>query len=74
MSLPEVIRVSAGRDGQMTLSVENNDKRLKQLRLGLAFPRHIYSPNQDLVTELPAETVSSLISWPFKALSEVVSV
>ena len=43
VSLPEVVRVSAGRDGQMTLSVDNNDIRLKQLRLGLAFPRQVYS-------------------------------
>jgi len=70
VSLPEVVRVSAGRDGQMTLSIENKDIRLKQLRLGLAFPRQIYSPNQDLVTELPAETAGSLIYWPFKAFKQ----
>ena len=70
VSLPDVVRVSAGRDGQMNLAVDNTDIRLKQLRLGLSFPRQIYSPNQDLVTELPAETTSSLISWPFKALKQ----
>lgn len=70
VSLPEVVRVSAGRDGQMTLSIENKDSRLKQLRLGLAFPRQIFSPNQDLVTELPAETAGSLIYWPFKAFKQ----
>jgi len=70
VSLPEVVRVSAGRDGQMTLSVDNDDIRLKQLRLGLAFPRQVYSPNHDIVTELPADTTTSLISWPFKALKQ----
>jgi len=70
VSLPEVVRISAGRDGQMNLSVDNPDIRLKQLRLGLAFPRQIYSPNQELVTMLPAESTSSLISWPFKALKQ----
>jgi uncharacterized protein (DUF58 family) len=70
VSLPEVVRISAGRDGEMTLSVDNKDSRLKQLRLGLAFPRQIYSPNQEIVTELPAETTSSLIPWPFRALKQ----
>ncbi len=70
VSLQEVVRVSAGRDGEMTLAIDNNDIRLTQLRLGLAFPRQIYSPNQDLITELPAETTSSLIYWPFKALKQ----
>jgi len=54
----------------MTLSIDNKDIRLQQLRLGLAFPRQIYSPNQDLVTELPSETTSSLVYWPFKALKQ----
>ncbi len=70
VSLPDVVRISAGRDGQINLAVDNPDIRLKQLRLGLAFPRQIYSPNQDLVTLLPAETTSSLIAWPFKALKQ----
>ena len=70
VSLQEVVRVSAGRDGQLTLSIENKDIRLKQLRLGLAFPSQIYSPNQDLVTVLPAETAGSLIYWPFKAFKQ----
>ncbi|CAB1078646.1 hypothetical protein D1AOALGA4SA_6382 [Olavius algarvensis Delta 1 endosymbiont] len=70
ISLPEVVRISAGREGQLNLSVQNPDFTVKQLRLGLAFPRQIYSPDQDLVTELPSETSSSLISWPFRALKQ----
>ena len=70
VSLPAVVRVSAGRDGQLKLAVDNTDIRLKQLRLGLSFPRQIFSPNQDLVTELPAEAPNSLIPWPFKALKQ----
>jgi uncharacterized protein (DUF58 family) len=70
VSLPDVVRVSAGRDGQLNLAVDNTDIRVKQLRLGLSFPRQIYSPNQDLVTELPAEAPNSLIPWPFRALKQ----
>ena len=70
VSMQEIVRVSAGRNGQMTLSIDNQDIRVKQLRLGLAFPRQIYSPNQDLVADLPAETTNSFIYWPFKALKQ----
>ncbi len=70
VALPDVVRVSAGRDGQLNLAVDNADIRLKQLRLGLSFPRQIYSPNQDLVTQLPAEATNSLIPWSFRALKQ----
>ena len=52
----EVMRISAGREGEMTLSIENTDTRIKRLRLGLAFPRQVYSPDRDLVTDLPTGT------------------
>jgi uncharacterized protein (DUF58 family) len=68
--LPAVVRLSVGRESEMTLSIENDTAKVKQLRLGLAFPREIYSPNQDLITKLPEETPHSLVAWPFKALKQ----
>ena len=68
--LPAVVRISVGRESAMTLSIERNADKIKELRLGLAFPREIYSPNQDFVTKLPAETPHSLVAWPFKALKQ----
>jgi uncharacterized protein (DUF58 family) len=70
VSLPEVVRVSAGRDGQLNLAVDNADFRLRNLRLGLSFPRQIYSPTLDLFTELPADATTSIVPWPFKALKQ----
>ena len=70
VTLPAVIRLSVGRESEMTLSIENDAAKVKRLRLGLAFPREIYSPNQDLVTKLPEETPHSLVAWPFKALKQ----
>jgi uncharacterized protein (DUF58 family) len=66
----QVIRISAGREGEMALSIENADIRIKQLRLGLTFPRQIYSPKRDLVTDLPTAATGSHIQWPFKALKQ----
>ena len=68
--VPEVMRISAGRDGKMTLSIENTDSRIRRLRLGLRFPRQVYSPDRDLVTDLPTDATSSQIHWPFKALKQ----
>jgi uncharacterized protein (DUF58 family) len=70
VALPAVVRLSVGRESEMTLSIENDAAEVKQLRLGLAFPREIYSPNQDLITKLPEKTPHSLVAWPFKALKQ----
>jgi len=70
ITMPEVVRLSVGHDSELTLVIENDDLKVKQLRLGLAFPREIFSPNQDLITYLAQETPSSLIAWPFKALKQ----
>jgi uncharacterized protein (DUF58 family) len=70
VTLPAVVRLSVGRESEMTLTIENDAAKVKQLRLGLAFPREIHSPNQDLITKLPEETPHSLVAWPFKALRQ----
>jgi uncharacterized protein (DUF58 family) len=70
VSLPEVVRLSVGRDGKMALSVENSDITVRHLRLGLAFPQEIYSLHPYLCTDLPAEAGNSLVYWPFKGLKQ----
>jgi uncharacterized protein (DUF58 family) len=70
VTLPEVVRLSVGREGDLTLSIENEDLKVKRLRLGLAFPREIYSPHHDRVTNLPQEIPDSFMVWPFKALKQ----
>jgi uncharacterized protein (DUF58 family) len=70
VSMPEVVRLSVGREGDLTLSIENEDLIVKRLRLGLAFPREIYSPHHDRVSNLPEETPNSFMVWPFNALKQ----
>ena len=70
VTLPDIVRLSAGREGQLTLSIENEDIKARRLRLGLAFPGEIYSPHQDRVTELSEESPISQMLWPFKALKQ----
>ena len=70
ITLPEVIRMSVGRQTEMILTIENDGFTVKRLRLGLAFPREIYSHHQDLSTELPESEANSIIAWRFKALKQ----
>jgi uncharacterized protein (DUF58 family) len=70
ITLPEVVRLSVGRESDLTLSIENEALTVKRLRLGLAFPGEIYSPHHDRVTTLSTEIPNSILVWPFKALKQ----
>ena len=70
VTLPEVVRLSLGREARLPLSIENPAKIVRQLRLGLAFPREIFSPHADLRADLPPESDNSIVEWPFKALKQ----
>ncbi|MBW1796938.1 MAG: DUF58 domain-containing protein, partial [Deltaproteobacteria bacterium] len=68
VELPEVVRLSKGREGELTLRIHNDRMEARRLRLGLAFPRGIYSPNRDMIAKLPENVSYSSIKWPLKAL------
>ena len=68
VELPEVVRLSRDRDGEILLSIKNERMKVRQLRLGLAFPKEMYSPNRDLMAELPAHVSVSTLLWPLKVL------
>ncbi|MGD9301275.1 MAG: DUF58 domain-containing protein, partial [Desulfobacterales bacterium] len=70
VTMPAVVRLSVGRQSELTLSIENEDLRVKRLRLGLAFPREIYSSHNDRITDLPEETSGSVVVWPYEALKQ----
>ena len=68
VELPEVVRLSKGREGELTLRIHNDRIKNGRLRLGLAFPPGVFSPNRDMMTELPEKGWRSSIKWPLKAL------
>ena len=53
--LPEVVRISKGREGDFNLQIENERLTVRHIRLGLAFPEEIYSPAVELSVELPED-------------------
>lgn len=70
IELPEVVRFSKGREEKILLRINNQRMKVRHLRLGLAFPIEIYSPNQDLTAELPKDSPSSTLAWPCAAIKQ----
>jgi len=70
VELPEVVRVSKGREGNFNLQIENKDSSVRRIRLGLAFPEEIYSPAVELSVELPEDNPLSSIVWLLKGLKQ----
>jgi uncharacterized protein (DUF58 family) len=68
--LPEVVRVSKGREGNFELQIENGTLKVRSLRLGLAFPEEIYTPAVALRIELPADKHFSSIGWLIRGLKQ----
>ena len=70
VELPEVVRISKGREGNFNLQIENENLKVRHIRLGLAFPQEIYSPAVEISVELPEDTPSSSIVWLLKGLKQ----
>ncbi|QTA84779.1 DUF58 domain-containing protein [Desulfonema magnum] len=70
VNFPQVARLSKDRDAELSLHVRNEKMKVTRVRIGLAFPREIYSPARDMITDLPEKTTSSSLSWPCKPLKQ----
>jgi len=68
--LPEVVRISKGREGDFTLRIENEKLVVRRIRLGLAFPSEVYTPAVELGVELPEDNPASSIVWRLKGLKQ----
>src|SRR5438067_5633965 len=62
--LPEVVRLSKNREGEIEVQFENERARAVRLRVGLPFPPEVTSPVAELATTLPADAVRSRITVP----------
>ena len=63
-SFPEVTRFSKGREGKIEFYLRNTQQNKKTLRLGLPFPKEIFSEFEDKVVQLPSSQVNFKITWP----------
>jgi uncharacterized protein (DUF58 family) len=70
VNLPEVVRISQGREGDFDLQIENRRMNLRRLRLGLALPEEIYAPSAEISVVLPEDKPASSVSWPIKGMKQ----
>jgi uncharacterized protein (DUF58 family) len=68
--LPDVVRISTGRDRNFNLQIENQKPKVRRIRLGLAFPAEIYAPQVELSIKLPEDNPVSSIVWSLKGLKQ----
>ena len=70
VTLPEVVRISKGKEGNFNLQIENPKLKVKRMRLGLAFPEEIFTPAVELRVELPEDNHTSSIDWLLTGLKQ----
>lgn len=64
VELPKVVRLSKDRAGKIEVQIKNEHAQQRELRLALALPVQLHSPQEDLVALLPEKTPLSRLSWP----------
>jgi len=62
VSLPEVVRLTKGKPGEIEVRFENAKLRTVRLRVGLPMPREFISSQAEIFLTLPAETLLSRIA------------
>ena len=65
VELPDLIRVSKDRPATLTVNIIKPVAVALRLRLGLALPRELVSPNEDVTVSLASEVETSQIAWTF---------
>lgn len=62
--VPEVVRLTKDREGEIPIIIRNDSAREHSLRVGMAFPREIVTERPDLQTIAPAGAAAARINWP----------
>lgn len=63
VEFPDVIRMIKDREGGIELRVANSGPEIRQLRLGLAFPRDMHPSGDELLVEPAGGGLTSLFRW-----------
>ena len=64
LELPDVIRMSKDRLGEILIRIHNTQQTIKRLRIGLPFPQMFLSTSRDMTVELPKDSEISSLPWP----------
>lgn len=64
VSLPEVVRLSNNREGEITITISNRDRVHKAVTLGLPLPDEIQTKVSELNVNMKGETDLFRVGWP----------
>lgn len=67
VTLPPVARLTRGRPGELAVQLHNRTNRDRELRLGLALPPELESPEEVRAVHLPIASVAATLTWPLTA-------
>src|SRR5262249_37297947 len=65
---PPLIRLTAKKEGEVILRIQNASRERKKIRIGLAFPPDFESEKQNIEVDLPHDSEFSQIAWKCKPL------
>ena len=68
VELPEIVRMTKGREARITIQICDDNSKIKHLRLGFLFPRYIASGCHDAYVELPTGEDTLSLPWACRAL------
>jgi uncharacterized protein (DUF58 family) len=66
LHLPEIVRLSKDRPGEILIQIGNASQRITRLRIGLPFPPEIIPAAETIETVLLSESVGVMVSWSCK--------
>jgi len=67
---PEIVRLSVGRKGKISLRFRIPKRKIRQLRLGLVFPAAIHADDTEQKILIPPDAESVSADWPVEALKQ----
>lgn len=68
IELPDVIRLSKGREAEISISIHNRGNRLNEVSIGIPFPFEMISAAIEMVVSLPSDSERSSAKWACRAL------
>lgn len=63
VQLPDLVRLSKDKEGEIPILIKNDAMKKRQLRLGLPFPPEIQSAQEDVAVTLPEASTFSRALW-----------
>jgi uncharacterized protein (DUF58 family) len=68
IELPDIIRLSKGRDEQIQVTIVNRDNLLKEIHTGFPFPDEMISADPEMIVVLSQDHETTVVPWNLRPL------